>query len=189
MKKPILILVTGLPATGKSTLARKIAEKFNLPLLTKDELKELFSDALNVTDPESSNRFGVLARALLPFLAEKFLRANQSIILESNFNKKALDEPVLRRILEETDSDIIQVVCQAPGDLLFERFKKRVVEGKRHKIHPENSVKAEEFNWVFSSGHATPLDLKGEVIEINTTNFETIDYDRLFLLIKKCLRD
>ena len=39
MTHPTLIIVTGAPATGKSTLAERLSDEFDLPLFTKDGFK------------------------------------------------------------------------------------------------------------------------------------------------------
>ena len=39
---PLLILVTGLPCSGKTTLAVRMADELGLPLVTKDDIKEVF---------------------------------------------------------------------------------------------------------------------------------------------------
>lgn len=38
------ILVTGIPAAGKSTIANFIAEKLNIPMMSKDGIKEILFD-------------------------------------------------------------------------------------------------------------------------------------------------
>ncbi|WP_425432548.1 AAA family ATPase [Hydrococcus rivularis] len=44
--KMLLILISGLPCTGKTTLARKIAQKLQLPLVCRDDIKESLFDSL-----------------------------------------------------------------------------------------------------------------------------------------------
>ena len=46
MSKPLLFVITGRPATGKTTLARRLAVDLRLPLIHKDGLKESLYDAL-----------------------------------------------------------------------------------------------------------------------------------------------
>jgi predicted kinase len=36
-----MIIVTGAPGAGKTTLSKNLAGKFNLPVINKDEIKEL----------------------------------------------------------------------------------------------------------------------------------------------------
>ena len=38
------ILVTGIPATGKSTMAKAMSERMKLPVISKDTIKELLFD-------------------------------------------------------------------------------------------------------------------------------------------------
>jgi adenylate kinase family enzyme len=42
------VLVTGLPGSGKTTLAGPIASRLNVPLIAKDHIKELLADHLGL---------------------------------------------------------------------------------------------------------------------------------------------
>ncbi len=47
---PALIVVAGAPATGKTVIARRVAKALQLPLVCKDDLKELLFDDLGWSD-------------------------------------------------------------------------------------------------------------------------------------------
>src|SRR5262249_58176789 len=47
---PLLVVVTGPPASGKSRLAEELAESLGLPLVTKDGIKETLFDTLGPGD-------------------------------------------------------------------------------------------------------------------------------------------
>jgi len=48
--KNVLIIVIRLPGTRKTTLGEKIAEKFSLPFVCKDDFKEMLFDVLGSKD-------------------------------------------------------------------------------------------------------------------------------------------
>lgn len=43
---PVVIIVAGPPATGKTTLSRWLASELMLPLLNRDSIKEILFDTL-----------------------------------------------------------------------------------------------------------------------------------------------
>jgi hypothetical protein len=53
-----LIVVTGMPGTGKSTFARQLAARLAVSLLSKDLVKECLFEALGSGDAPSSNQTG-----------------------------------------------------------------------------------------------------------------------------------
>ena len=53
------ILVAGMPASGKSTMAKAISEKWSLPLLSKDSIKELLYDNIGFGSREEKGKLGV----------------------------------------------------------------------------------------------------------------------------------
>jgi shikimate kinase len=42
-KRSFLIIVTGAPAAGKTTVGRRLAEAFGLPFIYKDGIKEIWT--------------------------------------------------------------------------------------------------------------------------------------------------
>ncbi|MFI5523786.1 hypothetical protein [Streptomyces platensis] len=47
----VTVLVNGLPAAGKTTLARALADALTLPLFSKDAVKETLADTLAAIRP------------------------------------------------------------------------------------------------------------------------------------------
>ena len=78
-------LITGLPGTGKSTLARSLARHFALPLICKDTIKEPLLDVIGAADRSASRRLSDASFAVMFALARDCLRAGTDVILEGNF--------------------------------------------------------------------------------------------------------
>ena len=90
--KPLLIIISGPPCAGKTTLAKLLRERFALPVMGKDTLKEPLFDTLGWQDRERSRAFGRASIALLCQFVATQLTARRSCIVESNFQAD-LDGP------------------------------------------------------------------------------------------------
>ncbi len=179
MRKPLLIIISGLPATGKSVLAGKIAREFGFPVIAKDEYKELLADTLGVTGAEWSNRLSTAGRSLIVQIAGKLLDSGISVIMDANFSPERDNEPV-RQLVSGREMEVVQILCRTEGRVLMERFVQRAAAGERHSIHLEHHAGYEYFAPMLERGYTPPLDLTGRVIEVDTTDFAGIDEDAIF---------
>ena len=89
------ILVTGIPASGKSTLAAAIAGALHLPWISKDRIKELLFDRLGFRSREEKVRLGLADMDAMYYCAEQLMAAGKPFILENNFENSSR-EPLLR---------------------------------------------------------------------------------------------
>lgn len=74
MNNQLLILITGHPCTGKTTLGKRLAEELNLPFVSKDDFKELLFDTLGWKDREWSKKLGTASYTILYHVAESILK-------------------------------------------------------------------------------------------------------------------
>ena len=77
-----LILFTGLPGTGKSTIAEAVGRKLGIPVFAKDWLEGTLLRS-NVVAGDAMDRLGSAGYNLLTTLAERQLMLGQSAILDS----------------------------------------------------------------------------------------------------------
>jgi len=76
-----LTVFTGLPGTGKSSIAEAVARELGIPVFAKDWLEAtLIRSALK---PSATRSLGSAAYELLTTLAERQLQLGQSVILDS----------------------------------------------------------------------------------------------------------
>jgi predicted kinase len=172
MAKPTLILVTGLPCTGKTTLARKLAARFGLPLLTKDMFKETLFDTLGTGDRAWSKQLGVAATALLFEAIEAVLAAGHSCVAESNFHSESL--PRFEQLAARCAFASVQVLCVADGATLLARYQARARNRERHPGHLDDLL-AEELAPQLLTGRLAPLALEGPLIEVDTTDLDSVN--------------
>ncbi|MDX9914097.1 MAG: ATP-binding protein [Candidatus Moranbacteria bacterium] len=182
MSKTSLILINGLPGTGKTTLGKKIAEEFHLPFLCKDDIKELLFESLGHSDRAWSKKVGAASFALLYQITESILKANKSLIVETYFTPK-FDEKKFLDLKNRYGFIPFQIVCRCNGEILFERFKARAESDERHPGH-DDANNLDGWREILLNEKTEALKIGGEVFDLDTKDFESIDYNKLFEAIK-----
>ena len=77
-----LIVFSGLPGTGKSTIAEMLGRELSIPVFAKDWLEATLLRS-RLTPTLEDKPLGFVAYELLAILAERQLMLNQSVILDS----------------------------------------------------------------------------------------------------------
>jgi len=176
--RPTIIIITGRVAAGKSTLAKWLAQEMKLPLLSKDRIREVLFDRLGWKDRGWAQELGKASVDMMFYFANTELKAGHSIIMDNMFNP-VLSVPRFDDLKNRYNADSIQIICKANNDLLFERFKARAESGERHPGHGDDVVIKGLWDHL-TSEYSPFLDIGGSVIEIDTTDFEEVDYQEIF---------
>ena len=125
------IVVSGLPCTGKSTLARTLASRLGCTLLAKDSYKEQLFERFGIGDRRWSARVSLLAWDLLFAQAARLLVRGTDCILEGNF--RAPQASILAALAVAGDVRFLEVRCLARPEVLLARYRARA--GSRHPGH------------------------------------------------------
>jgi len=171
---PLALVITGGPASGKTTIGKRLAREMGLPFLSKDMLKETLFDTVGWSDREWSRKLGAASMRLLYRCAEALLEVDHSVVIESNFYPD-FDTPPMLELQRQTGCRFAQVLCEAPGPMLVERFRSRELSGERHPGHA-GQASLEEIEQIILRGPWPALPIDGELIRVDTTDFEAIDY-------------
>lgn len=181
LPKPCLIFVNGHPASGKTTLARKLGKDLGFPVFHRDEFKENLWDNLGWEDPVLKQKIAQTSYKLLYQITQQFLNSNQSFILESNFSHQ-FDSPLFRKLLKKSPFRLIEIHCSAKPDILFQRFSKRA-SNDRHTGHGD-TLRLDEFKIKFQQPHL-PLQIPNSTsLEIDTSDFKKLNYTKILKEVK-----
>lgn len=188
LPQPLLILIGGESATGKTTLARRLATEYSLPLLVRDDIKEALFDTLGVRDRDWSQKMGVVSYAVLYRLSERFLDLNISHILESNFHSEA-SAPHVQKLITEHACRVLYVHLTAKSAVLARRAVKRL--DRRHPGHNDQVV-IEERKKLRKKGQKSsselPMNISAELLQVDTTNFSEAKTKRILKRIEVLLK-
>ncbi len=130
-----VIILAGMPATGKSTLAKKLRARFGYPILEKDSIKEGLFDTLGFSCYEEKRALDVAANEVLLRCLYAMFQAKQSVIVDNNFDAASGEK--LGRMLSYAKKDCKSVTVFLTGDpqVLYERYVLRDSMGLRHLGH------------------------------------------------------
>lgn len=117
---PALIVVSGLPGTGKSHFCRKLAEKIDLVILESDILRKQLFASPSYAKEESIELFQACHG-----LVEELLRKGVSVALDAT-NLEEHNREQLYHIADQTGARMIIVRMQAPPELVHERLERRL---------------------------------------------------------------
>jgi aminoglycoside phosphotransferase family enzyme/predicted kinase len=114
-RRPLRIVVTGPPASGKSTLARALAEVA--------AVAHVGSDAIRPRDAEGHGRYDGRSRAEVYRALGRAARSLDSFVIDATFGEPALQDAFLE--VAGTIDQLAIVACDAPEVVLTGRAERR----------------------------------------------------------------
>jgi len=123
--KPFLIVMSGLPGTGKSYFSRRLTKRLACVRLESDELRKLLFPRPAYTADENQRLFSALYR-----LTEELLRKNIPVLLDAT-NLVEHHREQLYHIAERLGAKLILVRVEAPPEVVQERLQTRMTSPQR----------------------------------------------------------
>lgn len=158
----LAIIITGLPGSGKSTMAAKLSGELNLPYVDKDEiLEELFASNPVTTLDE---------HACVALRSEKILKARvqkeSAVIVVANWktgSKAGIHGTSLQWVFDAFD-ETLEIFCECSHREAFRRFCVR----NRHPFHLDRRRdKQTMLQWMSAYGREFPIS-NGPVFTVRT---------------------
>lgn len=134
MSKNYIILLYGVSATGKTTLARKLSKTLKVPHIGPDDIKEcLYKQGHEDRSKSAAKLSSAASFDACIAIVEQFAINGESIILESH---PKVDFSKLIDAVRENQANLIKIWCQVSDEnLRRDRYNYRINSGQRHPGH------------------------------------------------------
>ncbi len=189
------ILVTGIPAAGKSTMAEVMSERLKLPVVSKDTIKELLFDKVGFQSREEKVNLGIASMEIMYYVAGQLMKAGQPFILENNFEYSS--EHGIKNLLEKYQYFALTITLTGDYKVIYQRFLERESSPDRHRGHvvndcypekKENNLKTQKAKTISYDNFVRGIEqrgfeafcVEGRQIKVDTTDFSKINMEELF---------
>lgn len=189
------ILVTGIPAAGKSTMAEAMSERLKLPVISKDTIKELLFDYVGFQSRSEKVNLGIASMEIMYYFAGQLMKAGQPFILENNFEYSS--EHGIKNLLEKYQYSALTITLTGDYKVIYQRFLERESSPDRHRGHvvndcypekKENNLKALNAKTISYENFVHGIEQRGfdafwvgdKQMKVDTTDFSNINMEKLF---------
>ncbi len=158
MAKPYLLVVTGRPGSGKTTFAKELGEKFFMPVISRDQIKEGYVHTFGKPHNKLPDDTNKIATDIFFNIIKNMLANNVSLIAEAAFQHK-----VWSTMLERYKSiaRIYILICKVDSKVALERFIRRGLDNPlREYFHGDKGV-----------------DLARQGIELSVSPYDELRFD------------
>lgn len=163
-----LLLIMGDLATGKSTFAGILSQRYDVTIFFKDAIKEILGDTIGFTNRAENKQLSVATGELMCHIFSQFGKLDKDLILESNFRIGELEK--LHQLAASLDYQVLTLVLQGDAERLHGRYLNRMHNENRHPVHLCAQFNTfEGFREYIESLRAD--NIPGDVCHINANDF------------------
>jgi len=116
----LFVIVSGLPASGKTSVAEPLASALGLRLISKDAIKQALFEAVGWGDWNWSKTVSRAADAAMVRLA----RDLDGAVLDNFWYRETANE-----LLAALPRPMVEVFCRCPPEVAYERFRQKLPLG------------------------------------------------------------
>jgi predicted kinase len=137
VRAPVLVVTMGLPASGKTTLARALAGRLGMVHLSSDVVRKRLarvSPTVHCADPFGRGLYSQsMSRRTYTAMrryAARWLRRGQSVVLDATYGQRR-ERAEVRHLARRAGVRLVVLECRAPDEVLLARLSRRENDAAR----------------------------------------------------------
>ena len=180
-----IILMGGYCATGKTTFAKLLSQKFSVPYFSKDFTKIALNRSISVKNRDDSKKLSAAAFDAMAYTGERLMEVGLPLIMEANFvmhpNHGGIKEgEALQRLIEAYSYTSFTYIFVGDTTCLYKRHAARDTlpeRGVANKMWGEYTIE----NYIKDNLHLADFNVggTGDIVRVDTTDFASVDYEGL----------
>ena len=181
--KNTMILVSGMPATGKTSFASWLSQTLHSPLVCYDHIKEKVLEIMHQSckDPAQHHLFSTMPYNLFWFNVEAMMKSSTVFIAEYFFTNQMVD--TLQSLTSQYQYETITVHMDTSAEFAYERFQERNLHTATAQGLRPMDISFEQF--VNGTKQNKDFRYGSRLIHVDTGDFSSVSYDNILSKIKE----
>jgi len=167
--KPLVVVVSGPPGTGKTTLAHRVAAAIGCPAICRDEIKEGMAHATPGFVPGPGDPLTMRTLSTFFDVIGLLVGRGTTIVAEAAFQDR-IWSPGLTPLLTRADLRIVH--CMIPAEVALARITARTATDPKRAAHEDAQISADAR--LRTHNAFEPVDLPVPSLTVDTST-ETYD--------------
>jgi predicted kinase len=164
---PTLIVVSGPPGSGKTTLAHDVAGAIGCPAICRDEIKEGMVHASPGFVPGPGDPLTMRTLDTFFDVLRLLVSRGTTVVAEAAFQDR-LWRPALEPLADLVSLRILR--CAVDADVAHARMTQRANENPLRKAHEDGHRLEDADDWRRSHASFVPISLPAPAIDVDTTD-------------------